>query len=123
MSSIRAPASYVPAGDMGLGLCYLGIRRLAEIQLERDLLEQQEKPPRADGSLPAGFVPNFAVTLAPYPMHDLATPVSLPVLALPVCFGCLAGTKDQCGGLPAGGNAQRSQILIARGKVPRAGLS
>jgi hypothetical protein len=117
--NIRAPANFVPAGDMGLGLCYLGMRRLAERQLERQQIESGTKQARTDGSLPAGFVPNFAVTLAPYPMHDYATPAGIPVIALPVCFGCLSGSDSQCGGPPADGLASSGLLLIGRGKVPR----
>jgi hypothetical protein len=78
-----------PQGDFGLGLCYQCVKVLAEMA--------------AGGREPAAFVPEFAITTAPYPIAELGT-----VLALPVGWGCLTGQG------PAGAPAPVSRLAVPR---------
>jgi hypothetical protein len=87
-------AGYLPSGDMGIGLCYQCARHAAVRIVSGQPLD--------------GFVPNFAIVLAPYP-----EPATGVMLALPVCGECLTGRGV------AGAPQQERRIIPASGKVPR----
>jgi len=87
------PASVIPAGDMGLGLCYLCVKILALMKVSKD-----------DKAQP--FPPRFAITMAPFPVPELG---GVP-LALPCCFGCLTGTSQAAARLIG-----TTRLLIPRG--------
>jgi hypothetical protein len=60
---------------------------------------------------------SVAELLALPPAVDLPTAgLGGTPLALPVCFGCLSGSADACGG---GDQRQGSGLLVAKGSVPR----
>ena len=86
MPKLGGPA--VPRGDMGIGLCYRCVQFM---------LQQQVR-----GEKPDGFMPQFAVTFAPWPMMELGV-----ILALPACYDCLAGQGKA--GAPGSG------LVVARG--------